>query len=117
MTLSYNGKSIFRQTTDLGYGKWNGSGDTHWRFGGLEINRLLDISPAKTRLFGIRRELQFGVQEPLPISARQGKEKLLYKEKGSWESSSKQGDHGFPLADALPGKIRNFSSSCWALTS
>lgn len=44
---------------------------------GLEINRLLDISPAKTRLFGIRRELQFGVQEPLPISARQGKETAI----------------------------------------
>ena len=37
------------------------------------------------------------------------------KRKGSWESYSEQKAHGSSLAESLPGKKKDLSSSSWAL--
>ena len=79
---------VFRQTADLVRGKWSGSWEARWRSGWSEINRLPDISPEKIffsfnflkmGLFGISRELQFGVQEPCASLCKGREEDCFYR--------------------------------------
>ena len=42
---------------------------------------------------------------------RKGRRTLLYRRKESWEGYGKQRVHGFSLAESLPGKNMNLSSS------
>ena len=83
-------------------------------------NKMPDISPAKTGLFGISRELPFGVcnhGEPRvsPHTARDGEH--FYRGEGKLGGDSKQRVGGLSLAESWPGRKRSLSSSYWALPS
>ena len=70
-------------------------------------------------LFGISRELQFGIcshGEPRASlhAAREGE--LFYRgEKEVWRAAVVKRAHGFSLAESLPGKKRSLFPSCRAL--
>ena len=74
-----------------------------------EINRLPDISPAemglffnflKMGLFGISRELQFGVREPCASLCKAREEDCFYREQRKLGSLCKQSVCGFPWLSA-----------------
>ena len=109
-TIGKTGRlQVFRQTADLVCGKWSGSWEAHGRSGWPEINRLPDISPAemglffnflKMGLFGISRELQFGVREPCASLCKAREEDCFYREQRKLGSLCKQSVCGFPWLSA-----------------
>ena len=72
------------------------------KYCGSEVNRLPDICPAKTGLFGISRELQFRVCNHGKTSAspHKVKEESLYGWKRMLGGLRKQGSHSFSLAES-----------------
>ena len=70
-------------------------------------------------LFGIRKELQFGVRNQSEPNASEDKqEKEDFKErKGLLGDYSNGRVHGFSLAELLPGNRRSRPSSSWAVLS
>lgn len=71
---------------------------------------MLDISPAKMTLFGISRELPFGVcspDEPCASSHTATKGEYVHRGRKSWVGYSKQRVHEFSLDESLTGKKRN----------
>ena len=89
-----------------------------------KTNRLPVISPAKTSLFRIRKELQFWVYNhgkscASPSTAREGQ--LFYRrEKEVWRAivnKESRKTKSFSLAELLPERRGGLSSSSWALLS
>ena len=91
-----------------------------WIYSWPEMNSLPDISPVKTGLFRIRRELLFGASQPwwakgtFPPDAWRRSPWLWGT--GSWEAIVNRG-HGFSWAESWPGEKSHLPSFSWALLS